>query len=80
VPGLDHALVLTDELEATLSFYRDTLGFAVAERPPLPFAGHWLAFDGVVCVHIADRREYEAHAAAIGLGPAGGLRVELNLG
>jgi len=72
VPGLDHALVLTGDLEATLSFYCDALGFAVAERPPLPFAGYWLAFDGVVCLHIADRREYEAHATTLGLGPAGG--------
>ena len=37
VPGLDHALVLTDDLEATLSFYRDTLGFTVAaQRPQFP--------------------------------------------
>jgi Lactoylglutathione lyase and related lyases len=73
VPGLDHALVLTDDLEATLSFYRDTLGLTVAaQRPQFPFSGYWLEFDGVVCLHIADRREYEAHAASIGLGPAGG--------
>jgi catechol 2,3-dioxygenase-like lactoylglutathione lyase family enzyme len=73
VPGLDHALVLTDDLDATRSFYCDTLGFTVAaQRPQFPFSGYWLEFDGVVCLHIADRGEYEANAAAIGLRTAGG--------
>jgi len=64
---LDHALVLTDDLEATRAFYCDALGLEVGERPPLEFPGHWLTLDGVVCLHIAERAAYEAHAATLGL-------------
>jgi len=69
---IEHALVLTDDLEATRAFYV-TLGFELADRPPLPFSGHWLTFGGgPVCLHVADRAEYEAHAATLGLAPARG--------
>jgi len=67
---LDHLLVLTDDLEATRRFYCDVLGFEVGGRPPLEFAGHWLYLDGQPCVHLADRAEYEAHAAGLGLPPS----------
>jgi len=71
--GLQHVLVLTDELEATLAFYRDGLGFELAERPELPFPGHWLRLGGgEPCLHIAARGPYEAHAATLGLAPAAG--------
>jgi catechol 2,3-dioxygenase-like lactoylglutathione lyase family enzyme len=65
--GLDHVLVLTDDLEATRSFWCDGLGFEVAERPELPFPGYWLTLGGGPCLHIAERAAYEAHAATLGL-------------
>jgi catechol 2,3-dioxygenase-like lactoylglutathione lyase family enzyme len=65
---LDHALVLTDDLEGTRAFYCDALGFEAGERPQLAFPGYWLYLDGVACLHIADRGAYEAHAAEVGLG------------
>ena len=64
--GLDHVLVLTDDLEATRAFYCDVLGFEAGERPQLAFPGYWLYLDGVACVHVAERAAYEAHAAEIG--------------
>jgi catechol 2,3-dioxygenase-like lactoylglutathione lyase family enzyme len=71
--GLDHVLVLTDDLETTRSFWCDGLGFEVAERPELPFPGYWLTLGGgPPCLHIAERAAYEAHAATLGLAPAGG--------
>jgi catechol 2,3-dioxygenase-like lactoylglutathione lyase family enzyme len=66
-PRLQHALVLTDDLDATKAFYCDVLGLEVGERPPLPFPGYWLHADGIACLHIAERAPYEAHAATIGL-------------
>ena len=72
VHGLEHALVLTDDLEGTKAFYCDVLGFEVGGRPELPFPGHWLYLDGVACVHIADRAAYEAHAQKLGLSPSAG--------
>jgi catechol 2,3-dioxygenase-like lactoylglutathione lyase family enzyme len=70
--ALEHALVLTDDLGATVGFYRDVLGLEDAERPPLAFPGHWLALDGVVCLHVADRAAYEAHLEDVGLRRADG--------
>jgi catechol 2,3-dioxygenase-like lactoylglutathione lyase family enzyme len=69
---LDHALVLTDELEETRAFYCDVLGLEVGERPQLAFPGYWLYLDGIACVHVAERGAYEAHAEALGLVPAQG--------
>ena len=64
--GLEHVLVLTDDLEATRAFYCDVLGFDAGERHP-PFPGYWLYLGGSACVHIADRAAYEAHAETMGL-------------
>jgi catechol 2,3-dioxygenase-like lactoylglutathione lyase family enzyme len=69
--GLDHALVITDDLEATRDFYCDVLGFEPGERPTLPFPGYWLYLDGVACLHVAERAAYEAHAATLGLAVKG---------
>jgi catechol 2,3-dioxygenase-like lactoylglutathione lyase family enzyme len=68
--GVQHLLVLTDELEATRDFYRDALGLEEGERPPLEFDGHWLYLGDVACVHVADRRAYAAHAGTLGLAVA----------
>jgi catechol 2,3-dioxygenase-like lactoylglutathione lyase family enzyme len=65
---LDHVLVLTDDVETTMSFYRDALGLEVGDRPPFEFSGYWLYLEDVPCVHVADRGEYEAQAARLGLG------------
>ena len=69
---VNHVLVLADDLEATRAFYCDTLGFEQAETPELPFPGFWLALDGHVCVHVAEREAYEEFAATLGLAPAAG--------
>ena len=65
--GLEHCLVLTDDVEATRAFYCDALGFDVGDRPDLPFPGLWLYLGGVPRVHVADRGPYEEHSERIGL-------------
>ena len=70
--GLDHALVLTDDLEATRRFYCDALGFEAGERPTLPFPGYWLYLDGVPCLHVAERAAFEAQLDRMGLARANG--------
>jgi catechol 2,3-dioxygenase-like lactoylglutathione lyase family enzyme len=70
--GLGHALVLTDDLEATRRFYCDALGFEAGERPTLPFPGYWLYLDGVPCLHVAERAAYEAQLDRMGLARANG--------
>ena len=60
-------LVLTDEIERTREFYCEALGLEVGERPPLEFPGDWLYLDGVPCVHVAERRAFEAHSERVGI-------------
>jgi catechol 2,3-dioxygenase-like lactoylglutathione lyase family enzyme len=65
--GMEHLLVLTDDLDATRDFYCQALGLEVGERPPLEFAGYWLYLHGVPCVHVADRESFAAHADQVGV-------------
>jgi catechol 2,3-dioxygenase-like lactoylglutathione lyase family enzyme len=65
--GIQHFLVLTDQLEATRDFYVEALGMREGERPPLEFDGHWLYIGDDPCVHVAERRSYAAHAGTLGL-------------
>ena len=43
---LHHVLVLTEDLERSLAFYRDVLGLKPIPRPPFDTAGHWLEAGG----------------------------------
>jgi len=70
--ALEHALVLTDDVEATRAFYCDVLGFETGDGPDLPFPGHWLYLGGVPCLHIAERAAYEAQLERMGLRRADG--------
>jgi catechol 2,3-dioxygenase-like lactoylglutathione lyase family enzyme len=70
--GLEHFLVLTDDVEATRAFYCDALGLRVGDRPDLPFAGLWLYLGDVPRVHVAERGPYEAHSERIGIATARG--------
>jgi catechol 2,3-dioxygenase-like lactoylglutathione lyase family enzyme len=67
VSGIEHMLVLADDVERTRDFYCDVLGLEVGDRPPLEFAGYWLYAGATAVVHIAERRAYAAHAAALGM-------------
>jgi catechol 2,3-dioxygenase-like lactoylglutathione lyase family enzyme len=64
--GMQHVLVIAQDMDVTRDFYRDVLGLEVGERPPLPFPGHWLYVGDVACIHIAQRDSYAAHAATLG--------------
>jgi catechol 2,3-dioxygenase-like lactoylglutathione lyase family enzyme len=74
ITGLEHVLVLSDDIDATRDFYTDIVGLRAGDRPPLEFPGYWL-YAGVgtpACVHIADRVAYRTHAAGLGLGAGPG--------
>jgi catechol 2,3-dioxygenase-like lactoylglutathione lyase family enzyme len=72
VAGLDHLLVLTDDIDATRDFWCEALDLEVGERPPLEFPGYWLYGAGAPCVHVAERAAYVAHSARIGIPAAAG--------
>jgi len=49
--SLHHVARRTKQLEASIAFYRDVLGFRQIPRPALGFPGAWL-FDGVLQIHL----------------------------
>jgi catechol 2,3-dioxygenase-like lactoylglutathione lyase family enzyme len=65
--GMEHVLLLADDIEATRDFYCEALGMEVGERPPLAFPGYWLYVRGVPCVHLAEREAYAAHSQTVGI-------------
>jgi catechol 2,3-dioxygenase-like lactoylglutathione lyase family enzyme len=67
VTGMEHVLVLSDDIEATREFYCEVVGLRVGERPALEFPGYWLYAGATPCLHIAERKPYLTHAAWIGL-------------
>jgi catechol 2,3-dioxygenase-like lactoylglutathione lyase family enzyme len=67
VSGLDHVLVLCDDIERSREFYERALGLRTGDRPPLEFDGFWLYAGERACLHVADRRSYRAHAQTLGL-------------
>lgn len=42
VSAMNHFTILTDDLDATLSFYGEFLGLRPGARPPFGFPGAWL--------------------------------------
>jgi catechol 2,3-dioxygenase-like lactoylglutathione lyase family enzyme len=72
VPGLDHFLVLTDDIDGTRDFWCEVLGLEVGARPPLEFPGYWLYAGDRPCVHIAERKRYVAHSGRVGIPAATG--------
>jgi catechol 2,3-dioxygenase-like lactoylglutathione lyase family enzyme len=67
VAGLDHFLVLTDDIDGTRDFWCGALGLEVGDRPPLEFPGYWLYAGGVACVHVAERSAFDAHSERVGI-------------
>ena len=46
VTTMNHFTILTDDVEATLAFYREYLDLGPGARPPFTFPGAWLYADG----------------------------------
>ena len=59
VSAMNHFTILTDNLDATLIFYKEHLDFSPGPRPPFKFPGAWLyAADGKDAIlHVIAGRE-----------------------
>lgn len=60
---LNHYFVRVRDLEVSLRFYCEALGFEEMPRPSFPFPGYWLGVNGKIQVHmgphgIADSERY----------------------
>ena len=53
---LNHYTIKVRDLEGTKEFYKDIVGLAVGERPPLPFPGYWLYCGEIPTVHLIGYR------------------------
>jgi catechol 2,3-dioxygenase-like lactoylglutathione lyase family enzyme len=62
--GMEHYLVLTQDIDATRDFYRDALGMTQGFRPPLEFPGYWMYIGTTPVIHIAEWATYTAHSTA----------------
>jgi catechol 2,3-dioxygenase-like lactoylglutathione lyase family enzyme len=67
VAGLEHLLVLSDDIDRAADFYVQALGLRVGDRPPFQFTGYWLYAGQTPCLHIGGRASYRDHAAKMGL-------------
>jgi len=54
--AMNHFTVLTDDVAATVAFYRDLLGLRDGARPPLGFDGAWLYAGDQAVLHIVGER------------------------
>ena len=52
IQGMNHFTILTDNVEATRTFYCDLLGFEAGERPDFRFPGTWLYVKGEPVLHV----------------------------
>ena len=57
VTAMNHFTVLTDDVEATVRFYRDVVGLAQGARPPLGFPGAWLYTGNQAVLHVVGGRQ-----------------------
>jgi len=56
ISGMNHFTVLTDDVAATVGFYRDLVGLAEGPRPPLGFPGAWLYAGTQAVLHVVGGR------------------------
>ncbi len=59
VSAMNHFTILTDNLDATLAFYKEHLEFSPGARPPFKFPGAWLYAAGgtEAILHVIAGRE-----------------------
>lgn len=65
ITGMDHFTVLTDDLNRTVTFYRELLGLEAGPRPAFPFPGAWLYRDGAALLHVIERGSIPAGAGVL---------------
>jgi catechol 2,3-dioxygenase-like lactoylglutathione lyase family enzyme len=56
IAGMNHFTVLTDDVDATVGFYRDLLGLTQGPRPALGFPGAWLYAGPQAVLHVVGGR------------------------
>jgi catechol 2,3-dioxygenase-like lactoylglutathione lyase family enzyme len=56
IGGLDHINIETENLQQSITFYRDVLGLVEGWRPPFDSVGAWLYAHDKPVVHLVERQ------------------------
>lgn len=59
VTGMNHFNILTDDVDTTVTFYRDAVGLDTGPRPDLGFPGAWMYAGGRPILHISGGKTKE---------------------
>jgi catechol 2,3-dioxygenase-like lactoylglutathione lyase family enzyme len=71
ISGLLHVAIKTNDLAATVRFYRDVIGLVTVHRPPFKHDGAWLACPGSeAIIHIYAAGPYVGDGGPTPLGTA----------
>lgn len=57
--GIDHYTIHVKDLEASIHFYTDVVGFKISKRPNFDFAGAWLSINGAQSIHLIKDEDAE---------------------
>jgi catechol 2,3-dioxygenase-like lactoylglutathione lyase family enzyme len=57
--GLNHYLIVSQDLERSRRFYEEVLGMQLADRPDFGFPGYWMKLGEDICVHLASQAPNE---------------------
>jgi catechol 2,3-dioxygenase-like lactoylglutathione lyase family enzyme len=55
ITRMDHFTILTPDVEMTVAFYQEVLGFTLGPRPAFPFPGAWLYSGDKAVLHVIER-------------------------
>ncbi|MGE5171343.1 MAG: VOC family protein [Rudaea sp.] len=65
VTAMNHFTILTDDVSATVDFYRDLLGLVAGPRPPFDFPGAWLYAGDRPILHVVGGRNADELRAGV---------------
>ena len=73
--AMNHFTILTDQLDQTVSFYKEILQLEEGYRPPLGFPGAWMYTGGAA---VLLRRQNESNTWQLFCFDPSGAKVELD--
>ena len=65
IAGLFHIAIKTNDLAATIHFYKEVMGLVEVPRPNFGFPGAWLYAGGRAIVHVYADRPVPAQRAGV---------------
>ncbi len=67
IDRLDHANVVTNQLQVMIDWYTDMVGLHIGDRPPFPFPGAWMYAGDHAVVHLIGTDDAEHVGSEVAL-------------